>query len=63
MLYENKDMRIEGRLVGFDEYMNIVLDDAFEVMSAAKGGDRRPIGRILLKGDNIVMISQINNPQ
>eukprot|EP01033_Poteriospumella_lacustris_P001892 gene1892-1375_t len=29
-LYENTSMKIEGVIVGFDEYMNIVLDDAFE---------------------------------
>merc|ERR1711998_641398 len=28
MLYEHNDMRIEGRIIGFDEYMNLVLDDA-----------------------------------
>ena len=30
-LYENTDMRIEGKLIGFDEYMNLVLDDAEEI--------------------------------
>ena len=30
-LYENVNTRIEGRIVGFDEYMNLVLDDAAEV--------------------------------
>merc|ERR1712124_72045 len=31
MLYENTDMRVEGRIIGFDEYMNLVLDDAEEI--------------------------------
>lgn len=30
-LYEQANMRIEGQLCGFDEYMNLVLDDAEEV--------------------------------
>ncbi|XP_021616791.1 small nuclear ribonucleoprotein E isoform X1 [Manihot esculenta] len=30
-LFEQKDQRIEGRIIGFDEYMNLVLDDAEEV--------------------------------
>jgi small nuclear ribonucleoprotein E len=30
-LYEQANMRIEGQLCGFDEYMNIVLEDAEEV--------------------------------
>ncbi|KAI5421402.1 hypothetical protein KIW84_045002 [Lathyrus oleraceus] len=29
--FEQKDLRIEGRISGFDEYMNLVLDDAEEV--------------------------------
>jgi small nuclear ribonucleoprotein (snRNP)-like protein len=30
-LYENVNTRIEGIITGFDEYMNLVLDDAYEV--------------------------------
>ncbi len=30
-LYENVNTRIEGHIIGFDEYMNLVLDDAAEV--------------------------------
>ena len=30
-LYENVNTRIEGHIVGFDEFMNLVLDDAVEV--------------------------------
>lgn len=36
---------------GFDEYMNVVLDDAEEV--SIKSKERKVIGRIMLKGDNI----------
>lgn len=53
-LFEQKDMRIEGRIIGFDEYMNLVLEDAEEVL--AKKGTRRALGRILLKGDNITLM-------
>jgi small nuclear ribonucleoprotein E len=30
-LYDQADLRIEGRIIGFDEYMNLVLEDAAEV--------------------------------
>jgi len=53
-LYDQKDMRIEGIIIGFDEYMNLVLDDAEEVHR--KKGTRKKIGRILLKGDNITLM-------
>ncbi|KAL8135138.1 hypothetical protein AgCh_009968 [Apium graveolens] len=39
---------------GFDEYMNLVLDDAEEV--SIKKKSRKPLGRILLKGDNITLM-------
>jgi small nuclear ribonucleoprotein E len=39
---------------GFDEYMNVVLDDAEEIDT--KKRTRRPVGRILLKGDNITLM-------
>jgi len=51
-------MRIEGRIIGFDEFMNIVIDDAAEVyIHDAK--PRKELGRILLKGDNITLIQQV----
>lgn len=53
-LNENVNLRIEGHIIGFDEYMNLVLDDAEEVYLKTK--QKKPIGRILLKGENITLI-------
>ncbi|KAG5617727.1 hypothetical protein H5410_017551 [Solanum commersonii] len=53
-LFEQKDLRIEGRIIGFDEYMNLVLDDAEEVNVKKKTS--KQLGRILLKGDNITLM-------
>jgi len=58
-LYENTDMRIEGKVIGFDEYMNTVLDEAEEVY--LKQHKRVKIGRIVLKGDNISLICNISD--
>ncbi|KIJ45696.1 hypothetical protein M422DRAFT_29786 [Sphaerobolus stellatus SS14] len=57
-LYDNVDMRIEGRIIGFDEFMNLVIDDAEEVY-VKEAKPRVPLGRILLKGDNITLIQQL----
>jgi len=54
-LFDNVDFQIEGKISGFDEFMNVVLSEAEEV-PAKKGVSRRDLGRILLKGDNITMI-------
>ena len=53
-LNENTKLRIEGTLIGFDEYMNLVLDDACEFN--VKTNFKSPIGRILLKGENVTLI-------
>ncbi|EFC44535.1 predicted protein [Naegleria gruberi] len=58
-LYENTDLRIEGNILGFDEYMNIVLDETEEIYT--KKSQRKKIGRILLKGDNISLIRDVTN--
>ena len=55
-LYEDTKMQIEGQIIGFDEYMNMTLEDAVEVV----GGKRTEIGRILLKGDSISVLNDAN---
>ncbi|KAF2180622.1 small nuclear ribonucleoprotein E [Zopfia rhizophila CBS 207.26] len=60
-LFENLGMRIEGKLRGFDEFMNLVLDDAVEI-KLKKGEEpekHRELGQILLKGDNISLIQEV----
>ncbi|KAF9348922.1 hypothetical protein BGX26_012716 [Mortierella sp. AD094] len=59
-LYEQLDTRIEGQIIGFDEFMNLVLDSAAEVN--VKKGTRKEVGRILLKGDNITLIQSVSAP-
>eukprot|EP01091_Cochliopodium_minus_P002352 TRINITY_DN12217_c0_g1_i1.p1 TRINITY_DN12217_c0_g1~~TRINITY_DN12217_c0_g1_i1.p1 ORF type:complete len:102 (+),score=13.43 TRINITY_DN12217_c0_g1_i1:193-498(+) len=58
-LYDNNKMRIEGELSGFDEFMNVVLDNSEEVYP--KENLRKKLGRIMLKGDSIVLILPTNN--
>ena len=57
-LYENTAVKIEGVIVGFDEYMNVLIDDAEEVN--LKANERMKLGRILLKGDCITLVQRVN---
>ncbi|KAL7628105.1 hypothetical protein AAE478_002302 [Parahypoxylon ruwenzoriense] len=60
-LYEQLSTRIEGKIRGFDEFMNLVIDDAVEVKQATKANPeetRRHLGQILLKGDNVSLIQE-----
>jgi small nuclear ribonucleoprotein E len=56
-LYEDTRMFMEGIIIGFDEYMNVVLDDAVEMDT--KKNARLPVGRCLLKGDSITLIQYV----
>ena len=51
ILAKNKKMLIEGTLLGFDEFMNLVLDEAIEFYT--KTGTVVPLGKILLRGETI----------
>jgi len=54
---ELKDSRtLSGKLVGVDEHMNVVLDDAEERTSEVT----RHLGRVVLRGSNVVTL---NAPQ
>mmetsp|Transcript_12098 Transcript_12098/g.26208 ORF Transcript_12098/g.26208 Transcript_12098/m.26208 type:complete len:87 (-) Transcript_12098:43-303(-) len=55
-LYEDTRMVIEGQIIGFDEYMNFVLEDAAEVDT--RTGKVERVGRILLKGDAITLMQK-----
>jgi len=58
-LYEDTSMRLEGRIIGFDEYMNMTLDDAEEVNVKGKNaGKRQRLGRIMLKGDCVTLLQE-----
>lgn len=57
-LYEQTQSRIQGKIKGFDEYMNLVIEEAIEV--STEDGSKEDLGRILLKGDNITLISSLD---
>ncbi len=51
-----KDGRVlEGRLSGYDEYMNMVLEETVE--TSADGDEGRRLGCVVLRGNNVVSIS------
>ena len=55
-MYEDTALCLEGQILGFDEYMNMVLDNCVEIVT--KSGKRTEVGRILLKGDSITLLQE-----
>ena len=45
---------IRGNLLGLDQHMNLLLDQSEEVPSE---GDSISLGSIVVRGDNVIMIS------
>lgn len=51
-----KDNRtLEGKLTGYDDYMNMVLEDTEERTSEQE----RRLGTVILRGNNVVSISPV----
>jgi small nuclear ribonucleoprotein len=67
LLSKSLDMRVliklkggrelRGKLRGFDQHMNLVLEEAEEVKTREDGPDIRKVGTIIVRGDNVIIIS------
>ncbi|EPQ52130.1 LSM-domain-containing protein [Gloeophyllum trabeum ATCC 11539] len=52
---------IVGTMVGFDQKSNVVLSDSKErVYSADEGVEEIPLGLYLVKGDQIILIGELD---
>ncbi|KAJ3225956.1 hypothetical protein HDU81_007564 [Chytriomyces hyalinus] len=52
----NGNRKVSGVLRGFDPFMNIVLEDATEEVSAT---DRQDMGMIVIRGNSIVVLEAL----
>ena len=67
LLSKSLDMRVliklkggrelRGKLRGFDQHMNLVLEDAEEVRMSEEGQNILNVGTIIVRGDNVIIIS------
>lgn len=65
-LFEQVGIRIRGKISGFDEFMNVVIEDALQIPVDSKTGiedigKAQKLGKILLKGDNITLITSADD--
>jgi len=45
---------VRGKLFSFDQHMNLVLEDAEDVVDSE---NTRKIGTIIVRGDNVILVS------
>ena len=46
---------IRGKLLSFDQHMNLVLEDAEDISQTSDNAQR--LGTIIVRGDNVIIIS------
>ncbi|CAG0968242.1 MAG: Sm protein [Candidatus Methanoperedens nitroreducens] len=47
---------LEGKLESADEYLNLHLNDTYEIVEGVKS---RSLGSVILRGNNIIMLSPV----
>lgn len=57
------DKELTGTLRGFDDFVNMVLDDVVEVTFAPDGKHKTRLNSILLNGNNITMLVPGGDPE
>lgn len=57
-------MEVVGTLKGYDQLMNLVMDDVEEILhnptNGDSTGDRRSLGLAVMRGTNLTLISPVN---
>ncbi|MHA1238841.1 MAG: LSM domain-containing protein [Candidatus Odinarchaeia archaeon] len=52
---------LRGKLVGFDQHMNLILDEAEEIYEGEEAEEEnmepRKLGMVIVRGDNVIIIS------
>ena len=64
----NGDRRIAGIMKGYDQYMNIVLDEAIEIAKTPGGKDapaesNRNLGMIVIRGASVQLWENLDKVQ
>ena len=52
----NANRQVQGLLAGYDQFLNLVLDDATEIVSSA---EQHRLGQVVIRGNSVVRIEHL----
>ena len=52
----NGNRQVQGVLAGYDQFMNLVVDDAREVVSSA---EQHPLGQVVIRGNSVIRLEAL----
>ncbi len=52
------DRELRGRLRGYDQHLNLILDDAEDITEQT----HQELGTVILRGDNVIFLSPSGKP-
>lgn len=56
LIKTRESVALRGRLKSYDQHLNIVLEDTEEIR---KDGSSRKLGTVVIRGDNVILISPV----
>eukprot|EP00949_MAST-11_sp_MAST-11-sp1_P003010 g3010.t1 len=56
----NANRTVKGELQGYDQFMNLVLENAVEVVKG--GGQDVPIGTVVIRGNSVIRLEALQRP-
>lgn len=61
----NAGRHVAGVLKGYDQFLNIVLDNAIEIKDGknGEGSEKRELGTIVIRGNSVVMWENLDKVQ
>ena len=52
----NNNRQVQGTLAGYDQFMNLVVDDAVQVISSS---EQRKLGQIVVRGNSVIRLEHL----
>ena len=52
----NANRQVQGMLAGYDQFMNLVIDDAVQIISSS---EQKKLGQIVVRGNSVIRLEHL----